>query len=293
MQPTAIDKNLSKESAIQLPPFLKWAGGKRWLSTSYPQIFPTQFDRYVEPFLGSGAVFFGLQPKRAVLSDMNSELILTYRAIRDDWRAVQTALDRHRQKHSAKHYYEERDRVRRTPHEKAARFLYLNRTCWNGLYRVNLRGKFNVPKGTKDNVFLPTDDFHAISNLLANVKLITNDFEKIIENTKNGDFLLIDPPYTVKPNLNAFIKYNEQLFTWDDQVRLASVVFRAATRGIKILITNADHEEIRNLYHDTGFFKTLYRYSVLAGEKLSRGRTTELGIMINYEPEEESHARLS
>ncbi len=286
-------ENARQKGTTDLTPFLKWAGGKRWLSIFYPQIFPTRFNSYVEPFLGSGAVFFNLRPKSAVLSDVNSELILTFQAIRDNWRAVRIALERHHKKHSTKYYYEERDCIRRVDHEKAARFLYLNRTCWNGLYRVNLQGRFNVPKGTKTNVLLPTDNFESISVALTHATLKSSDFELIIEDAKRGDFIFVDPPYTVKHNVNGFVKYNERIFTWEDQNRLASAVIRAAKRGVKILVTNADHVAIRELYRDVGRFKQLSRFSGLAGDKLSRGETTELAILINYAPKEESDARLS
>ena len=276
-----------------MTPFLKWAGGKRWLSSNYPEIIPREFGQYIEPFLGGGAIFFDLVPKCAILSDVNDELISTYQAIRDDWQAVQTALNRHQRSHSKNYFYEERDRIRRKLHEKGAQFLYLNRTCWNGLYRVNLQGKFNVPKGTKTNVILPTDDFQSVSDALKTATLLSADFEDVIENAASGDFIFIDPPYTVKHNVNGFIKYNEKIFRWEDQIRLASAVARAANRNVKILITNADHKSIRSLYRDVGYLKKLSRFSVLAGDKNSRGKTTELAIMINYEPEEGSHVCLS
>ncbi len=292
-EPLEAKENPSQETASQLTPFLKWAGGKRWLSSSYPEIIPREFDQYIEPFLGGGAIFFGLLPKRAILSDVNYDLILTYQAIREDWQAVQKALERHQRGHSKEYYYKERNRVRRTLYEKAAQFLYLNRTCWNGLYRVNLHGKFNVPKGTKSNVILPTDDFQSISNALKCATLLSVDFEDVMENAASGDFVFIDPPYTVKHNVNGFIKYNEKIFRWEDQIRLASAVVRAAKRNVKILITNANNGSIRNLYRDVGYSKKLDRYSVLAGDKNSRGKISEIAIMINYEPEEGSYVWLT
>lgn len=290
VQPLTIQDKLTQEISNQLTPFLKWAGGKRWLSSNYPEIIPRNFNKYIEPFLGGGAIFFSLVPKCAILSDVNFDLISTYQAIRDDWKAVQIALTRHQHNHSAKYYYEERDRIRRKPHEKAAQFLYLNRTCWNGLYRVNLLGKFNVPKGTKDNVLLSTDDFQSVSNALQNASLLSADFENVIDTATSGDFLFVDPPYTVKHNVNGFVKYNEKIFHWDDQIRLASAVTRAATRNVKILVTNANHKSIRNLYGDLGDVRQLSRFSVLAGDKSSRGKTSELAILINYKLGEASHA---
>jgi DNA adenine methylase len=186
VQQLEFGRNPSPGSASQLTPFLKWAGGKRWLSSNYPEIFPIKFDRYIEPFLGGGAIFFDLVPNCAVLSDVNSELILIHQAIRDDWQAVQSALNRHQRSHSKIYFYEERDRIRRKPHEKGAQFLYLNRTCWNGLYRVNLQGKFNVPKGTKTNVILPTDDFQSVSNALKKRHFIVGRFRR--SDRKRGEW---------------------------------------------------------------------------------------------------------
>lgn len=129
MPSPSLESLSSGNAGRQLTPFLKWAGGKRWLSASNSEIFPKTFVRYVEPFLGGAAVFFHLTPKSAILSDINSELVLTYQAIRDDWKAVHAALKRHQRDHSEKHYYEERKRQRRSTTERAARFLYLNRAC--------------------------------------------------------------------------------------------------------------------------------------------------------------------
>src|SRR5258706_9167145 len=136
-------------------PFLKWAGGKRWLANSSAFSVPTFEGRYIEPFLGSGSIFFSLQPKRSILSDLNDELISTYGSLRDEYERVLHYLKAHARKHSRPYYYEVRDEFKpQAPASKAARFLYLNRTCWNGLYRVNLKGRFNVPKGTKSKVIL-------------------------------------------------------------------------------------------------------------------------------------------
>lgn len=278
----------TEHSASQVVPFLKWAGGKRWLPERYPSLFPLQYDRYIEPFLGSGAVFFKLQPQRAILSDLNIDLIQTYEALRDDWQKVHRALARHQKFHCREYYYQERDRRRKSRFERAARFLYLNRTCWNGLFRVNLKGEFNVPIGTKSSVLLPSDKFETISNLLTRIEIFSDDFENIIDKAGPNDFVFIDPPYTVKHNYNGFIKYNEKIFSWDDQIRLAHAVFRTANKGTKILVTNANHEAIRDLYTNADHLVSLDRHSVLAGATEARVKTSELAIAINYSLKEES-----
>jgi DNA adenine methylase len=274
-----------KDNEPILVPFLKWAGGKRWLTAQYSRLLPKNFNRYVEPFLGSGAVFFHLRPGDALLSDSNAELINAYAEIRSNWRKVRSALQRHHRNHSEKYYYAERARQHRAPHEQAAQFIYLNRTCWNGLYRVNLRGEFNVPIGTKTAVMLASDDFAEAASLLKSTRLVTSDFEDTISKTKRGDFMFIDPPYVTRHNFNGFLKYNDKIFSWKDQERLRSAVGEAARRGVKILVTNAAHESISQLYGRLGRQIELQRSSVLAADSNNRGTTTELAIVINYDAE--------
>ncbi len=264
-------------------PFLKWAGGKRWLTTAHPELLPAKFDRYIEPFLGSGAVFFHLKPKKALLADYNAELINAYEQLKSNWRRVAQALVRHQRNHSEEYYYRVRACKRRVDHEKAAQFIYLNRVCWNGLYRVNLRGEFNVPIGTKTSVLLPTDNFQRTSELLKSSRLVVSDFEPILDRANAGDFVFIDPPYVTRHNLNGFVKYNDKLFLWTDQERLCSAIERASSRGAMILITNANHESIRALYRRVGKQVILRRQSVLAADSANRSETTEVAVIINYE----------
>lgn len=271
-----------------LLPFLKWAGGKRWLAAQHKNLFPAEYDRYVEPFLGSGAVYFHLRPDLALISDANLQLINTYKEIRKNWRKIEQVLKRHHANHSEAYYYEERARKHRSPHESAAQFIYLNRTCWNGLYRVNLRGEFNVPIGTKTAVTLETDDFEGIASQLRGAELAHSDFERTIDNAKKGDFLFVDPPYITRHNFNGFVKYNDKIFSWDDQVRLANAVKRAKKRGAKILITNADHKSVRDLYRSLGSMFSITRNSVLAADSNNRGETTELAVIINYTTQPQS-----
>lgn len=259
-------------------PFLKWAGGKRWLVSSYPDLLEVPFKRYIEPFLGSGAVFFHLAPHKAILADQNQELIETYQAIKDDWQRVYNELRRHQRNHSKRYYYSMRNSKPRTAFTRAARFIYLNRTCWNGLYRVNLRGEFNVPVGTKSSVLLDTDDFGSISKLLTNAELCVSDFEEIMNRAGIDDFVFVDPPYTVKHNLNGFIKYNEKLFSWDDQKRLRDAVLRARAKGATVVVANANHRSVRELYRGIGTQKVLTRSSVLAADSGNRGKYQELVI---------------
>lgn len=258
-----------------LKPFIKWAGGKRWLLDEACFALPDFTGRYIEPFLGGGAVFFHLRPAAAILSDVNSRLIATYRAIRDEWQLVQSSLGDFQAQHSKEFYYAERKRQYEASHLRAAQFLYLNRTCFNGLYRENLKGEFNVPIGTKTQVILPDDDFERASRLLAAAELKVSDFEAVVAEADDGDLVFVDPPYTTAHNCNGFLKYNQTIFTWDDQKRLKSAISGAKARGARVVLTNADHESIRNLYEGLGTPQVVSRRSVIAGSASSRRVTTE------------------
>jgi DNA adenine methylase len=264
----------------EITPFLKWPGGKRWFIQNYSHLLPTQFNKYYEPFLGGGAVFFYLQPKEALLSDINPELIATYKGIQENWKSIKRSLQYRQRLHSEDYYYKVRDRNQTQLLQTASRMIYLNRTCFNGIYRVNLDGQFNVPIGTKTNVYLDSDNFEKVSELLQNADFQICDFEKTINKAKINDLVFADPPYTVRHNLNGFVKYNETLFSWDDQLRLAETLISAKERGVKIVSTNANHTSIRNLYTKKGFtLKTVSRYSSIAATGNSRKQFEELVIL--------------
>lgn len=262
-----------------LKPFLKWAGGKRWLFESRQFALPKFDGRYIEPFLGGGAVFFENQPANAILSDANNRLIELYIVIRDHLNEFEGLIREHALLHSRQYYYELRAEELATPVRRAAQFFYLNRTCWNGLYRENLRGQFNVPIGTKQTVIFEADDFPAWSKALHRSVLLHRDFEVAIDEAQAGDFIFVDPPYTVRHNMNGFVKYNQNIFAWQDQVRLRDALLRAAERGALFAMTNADHESIRELYAGVGQQRQLNRHSVIAGKAAHRGHSTELLII--------------
>lgn len=265
--------------ALNTKPFLKWAGGKRWLVDRAEFRLPKYEGRYIEPFLGGGAVFFFHKPAQAILSDINSRLIETYCAIRDDWHAVWSALSEHQIKHCKSHYYAERATTKLDRCERAAQFLYLNRACWNGLYRENLKGKFNVPIGTKSNIILDSDDFQSSSEILGKADILAQDFELTIDRSEAGDFIFVDPPYTTAHNYNGFVKYNQTMFTWNDQIRLRDSLVRASSRGASILVTNANHKSIHDLYDDYADIYETSRASVISGKSEGRQCTSEAIIV--------------
>ena len=256
-------------------PFLKWAGGKRWLISNYSQVFPKNYNSYIEPFLGSGAVYFALDPANAIVSDTNSWLVDTYKAIQEDWERIVKILHKHQRAHSKDYYYKIRAQNPRNIYTRAAKFIYLNRTCWNGLFRVNQKGEFNVPIGTKTKVIMETDDFVEISKRLSRTLILNEDFEKVIDRAQANDLIFADPPYTVKHDNNGFIKYNEVLFQWEDQIRLKEALLRAKSRGAKIISTNAHHSSIYELYESDFSLKTVDRKSVISGNSKARGNCQE------------------
>jgi DNA adenine methylase len=274
----------TNQEPVGLAPFLKWPGGKRWLWQRHSKFFAVDYERYVEPFLGGAAVFFAIHPQKAVLADLNQHLVNTYRTLEADWRAVWTKLQEHHRRHSQlpDYYYAARASKPRSEAGLAAKFIYLNRTCFNGIYRVNLKGEFNVPKGTKNSVIFPDDNFHEISFRLKNAKLLVADFEEIIDSAGRGDFLFIDPPYTVKHNNNGFIKYNERIFSWQDQERLAKALRRLRRRGGKALVTNAAHQSVVDLYGELGEVHVLDRCSTLSSDVSKRMTVEEIAVTVGY-----------
>lgn len=222
-------------------------------------------------------MFFSLGVQHALLNDANQDLIATYTSIRSDWSAVRDLLLEHHGRHSAEHFYEVRASSPTDASERAARFIYLNRTCFNGLYRVNVKGRFNVPIGTKSNVVLDTDNFERVAERLSQVDLRFGDFEEVLDDCGSGDFIFADPPYTVKHNNNGFVQYNEKLFSWTDQERLKASLSRAVDRGAIAVVSNADHPSIRELYNGSTI-DVMKRQSVMASESARRKTTTEVLI---------------
>ncbi len=278
---TASQPNEADGSEV-ITPFLKWPGGKRWFTANHSNLFPKTFKRYIEPFLGGASVFFFLRPKKALIGDTNRDLIRAYQTIKVNWVALEDRLRLHDSNHGVRYYYRTRDSAPRKEINRAAWLVYLNRTCFNGIYRVNLQGRFNVPKGTKNAVLYDNDDFKAIAQALSNADIRVSDFELLTEEARKDDLIFADPPYTVRHNLNGFVKYNETLFSWDDQVRLADALTRARNRGAKIVSTNANHSSVRELYRARGFtLKTVSRFSPISADPESRTQFEELVILAN------------
>lgn len=262
-------------------PFLKWAGGKGQLLQQYSPLFPTKWRTYVEPFLGGGAVFFHLQPSAAVLSDINEELINVYVAVRDRVDELIEALRVHRNERD--YYYSVRawKPATLTPVQRAARLIFLNRTCYNGLYRVNRKGQFNVPFGRYANpTICDQAGLRAASLVLGGADICAADFEDALERAQAGDFAYIDPPYNPLSATSSFTSYAEGGFGEGEQRRLASVYKRMDRRGVMLMLSNSASELVRSLY--TGFrIVEVTARRAINSKADGRGLIPELAIL-NY-----------
>lgn len=256
-------------------PFLRWAGSKRWLLRHLIPLLPPRFGTYWEPFLGSGALFFLLRPNRAVLSDKCEQLMQTYAAVRENASRLISYLRPLRPNREL--FYAMRQRPGRGRIKRAAEFLYLNKTCWNGLFRVNSEGHFNVPYGRpKSDVLLDFDNLAACSKTLdkPGIKLHSCDFEIALRAVKPGDLVYLDPPYVTRHDNNGFVDYNETLFSWNDQERLAALAHDLVKAGAYVIVTNANHRDVIRLY--PGFHRRIRaRISTLASDTRRRGRVHE------------------
>jgi DNA adenine methylase len=242
-------------------PFLKWVGGKSQLLAQFDKFFPTCINRYIEPFVGGGAVFFHLKHRfpsmKAFLRDNNDELINTYTAVRDYPVELMRRLDQHLEEYKidrenyyyttrSKHHLE-KDKIV----ERASRMIFLNKTCFNGLWRVNSRGEFNVPIGSHKNPALyDEENILAASRALESVHLDTKDFRDTLEETRNGEFVYIDPPYFPVSATASFTSYTKDDFGSEEQHELAALVASASKRGVHIMLSNSDTSFIRKLYQD-------------------------------------------
>lgn len=239
-------------SRVKASPFVKWAGGKGQLLPHLRPLFPPQFPRYFEPFLGGGAVYFFLQPPHAVLGDSNRDLVETYQAVRDGVEALIADLDRHAW--SRDYYYDLRaaDMSTLSAVERASRFIYLNKTGYNGLYRVNRQGQFNVPFGRykqKPRIY-DEEILRSDSRLLQGADLLCQDFELTMAQAGPGDFIYLDPPYDPLSATANFTGYTAESFGRSEQERLASAIRSAHQRGCLVLLNNSDTPFVRDLYRD-------------------------------------------
>ncbi len=278
-----------------LRPFLKWAGGKRQLLPVLRRYIPPKYKTYFEPFIGAGAMFFDLQPKKAIINDTNKELINCYQVIKDNPIELLEIIKEHKQNNEKIYYYLQRDLDRNKTEfdklsnvKKAARIIYLNKTCFNGLFRVNSQGQFNVPYGDNKNPLIAEDIvIMAISDYLNTneIEILNQDFKDSVSKAKNGDFIYFDPPYDPVSDSSSFTGYDLNGFDKEEQIRLRDLCNNLVQKGCQVLISNSDTAFIREIYGDKNYYKI---DEVKASRNInsvgaSRGKINELLIFSNYD----------
>lgn len=271
-------------------PFLKWAGGKRQIVPLIENNLPKNYNYqiYYEPFLGGGALLFTLQPKKAVINDSNTELINCYKVVRDSVDELIDNLKFH--KNNEEYYYAIRDWDReesfqdRTPVQRASRIIFLNKTCYNGLFRVNSQGQFNVPFGKyKNPKILDLAVLKAVSKYLNDnqITILNLDFQEVLKDAKRGDFVYLDPPYDPISDTASFTGYDVNGFNKDEQIRLKEIFDNLDKRGCKILLSNAYTNFIIDLYKDYEQIKISAIRAINSNAK-KRGKVDEI-LVKNYE----------
>jgi len=273
-------------------PFVKWAGGKRQLIPILNQNLPESFGTYYEPFLGGGALLFHIltdkNGQKCSISDLNSDLVLAYTTIRDRIDALITSLKNHEknyQKDSESYYYSIRESNPRSEIEKTSRLIFLNRTCFNGLYRVNSKGKFNVPLGKYSNPNIVNEEnIRAVSHILQSSRtaIKCRDFEAVLRDAKKGDLIYFDPPYQPVSATSNFTSYTTKDFTYDDLTRLAELCLKLDSRGCNVLLSNSDSQEVVDI-----FAKNPWKITKIAANRSinsnSKKRTGHFELLIkNY-----------
>lgn len=266
-------------------PIVKWVGGKRQLMFELLKNMPQNYNRYFEPFIGGGALFFELQSNNAYISDMNEELINLYQVVRDNVNELITDLQKH---DISKEYFMEIRNIDRTADyenwsdiQKASRFIYLNRTCFNGMYRVNSKGEFNVPFGHYKNPRI-VDENNLIncSNLLQRTEIRHADFSEILTKVQEGDFVYFDPPYVPLSETSSFTSYTKDGFDIDMQFKLRDVCDELESMGVKFLLSNSDTKLVNELYENYNIKKVFASRQINANAD-GRGKITEV-LVRNY-----------
>ncbi len=263
-------------------PVLKWAGGKSSLLPQFLKVFPTSCDRYIEPFLGSGAVCFALQPGvPAILNDSNDELINLYTVLASEPKLLMARLDAMAAEYSEETYYQVRAQEPKEPVQRAARTVFLNKTGFNGLYRQNAKGTFNVPFGRRATCPRLYDhgNLLKVSQRLGEAKLVNQDFETILELAQRGDFVYCDPPYEPLTATSSFKNYTGSGFSQEDQRRLKEACVRAARRGAVVAVSNSSAPFVKELYADWPIHSITARRSINSKKDL-RGAVEEILVIM-------------
>lgn len=274
---------------MKLRPFTKWIGGKRQLLDVLKENLPTNYNKYYEPFIGGGALFFEVMPPNAIINDLNQDLMFSYKAIKDDLEKLISYLQIHEKNDSKEYYLSQRnlDRDKNFKEydyiKKAARIIYLLRVNFNGIYRVNSKNQFNVPYGDgKNKKILDAELLSNISLYLNqnNIKILNTDFENIFENVEKGDFVYFDPPYIPLNKTSAFTSYTKDKFDMETQIRLKELMDKLTKKGVYVMLSNSYTETTKELYKDYKQIE-IYAKRVVNSDSNKRGKIKEL-IIKNY-----------
>lgn len=256
-------------------PFLRWAGGKRWLKKEIDGLVNiNNYENYHEPFVGGGAILFHLKPANAFISDSNKELIDTYLAIKENPNNVIEYLKKFNKNKES--YYIIRSQNFENNFQKAAKFIYLNQMSFNGIYRVNANGAYNVPYGNRENYDFDYDNIILVSEFLQNITIQHCDFQDSLNNVRENDLVFLDPPYTIAHNLNGFVQYNQKIFSLEDQYRLTNAIDQIKQIGANYILTNAAHEKVKEIFDkENDTILEISRASVVGGKNSTRGQYSE------------------
>ncbi len=280
-------QNKKNKKIVAVPhPFIKWAGGKKQLLGQIDKYLLKNFNKYLEPFVGGGALFFYLLPNKAVLIDNNKELINCYRVIQNKIGELINSLKKH--KNEKDYFYKIRslDRIpeefkKLSSVERASRTIFLNKCCFNGLYRVNSKGEFNVPFGKYENPkFCDEENLLTVNKVLKDIQIINGDFKECLELAEKDDFIYFDPPYQPISTTANFTSYTKENFNKEDQVRLFKVYEELDNRGCKVMLSNSYNEFILDLYKKYDL-KTVYARRAINSDASGRGQIKEV-LIINY-----------
>lgn len=265
-------------------PFLKWAGGKTQILDDLLRHIPDNYERYLEPMVGAGALFFRLQPRTAILADQNEELINAYRVVRDDVQKLISTLREFVNEEQVYYKVRAMDSDQLDPIERAARTIYLNKTCYNGLYRVNKKGQFNVPFGKRKNpTICDTDTLLAASDALQNVVLIAGNYRQTLEQyAKPNDFVYLDPPYHPTGQYADFKRYTKEFFYEEDHIELRDEVIRLVSLGCRVLLTNSYTDFVQQLYEGFDYEVIDTRRNISSDAKTRTG--TDLIVIATRPP---------
>lgn len=280
-------QNKKVKKIVGVPhPFIKWAGGKKQLLEQINKYLPQKYNKYLEPFAGGGALFFYLLPNKAILIDNNKELINCYRVIQNIIGELINSLKKH--KNEKDYFYKIRslDRIpeefkKLSSVERASRTIFLNKCCFNGLYRVNSKGEFNVPFGKYENPkFCDEENLLTVNKVLKDIQIINGDFKECLELAEKDDFIYFDPPYQPVSTTANFTSYTKENFNKEDQVRLFKVYEELDNRGCKVMLSNSYNEFILDLYKKYDL-KTVYARRAINSDASGRGQIKEV-LIINY-----------